>query len=76
MATADGAAIPIEAEDMGGWDGPSQFEDGNLTRTGEQIKGKFGKVPVVKYVKPGEGRMKTHFSSCPEAAQWRKENQT
>lgn len=73
MVTTEGKSIPIEAEDMGGWDAPTTFEDGNLVRTERRVEDRLGgMVPEVRYVEPGEGRWKTHLATCKDADEWRK----
>lgn len=71
--TTGGKAIPLDGEDMGGWIGVATFEDGNVRPTGERQQGRGGStVMVVEVVVPGEGKHRSHFSSCPKAAEWRR----
>jgi hypothetical protein len=69
--TLDGRNIPLDAEPMGGWDAPRVFPDGNLrpVLSDRRINGHL----TVEYVTPGEGKYRTHFSSCPDANEWRRD---
>lgn len=59
-------SIPLDADVNGD---PIEFADGNLIRTGTVDP---SGAPFVRYVKPGSGMFRTHFSSCPEASNWRR----
>jgi hypothetical protein len=52
---------------------PKVFPDGNLELTGRHQDGRFGKVEEVRYVRPGDGAYRTHFSSCPSASAHRRQ---
>jgi hypothetical protein len=69
--TDKGKRIPLDGEDQGGFTSLATFADGNLVAVGSKL-GEYGSTPIVRYVKAGEGRYRTHFSSCPEASEWRR----
>jgi len=75
--TTNGKAIPVDAEDMGGWTSPTRFDDGNLHPTGERVRATGDQtVMVVEHVPAGTGRYyRSHFTSCPDAADWRRHRQ-
>lgn len=70
--TTAGKNIPLDAEDSGGWDAPVVPDDGNLRPTGERVMGRGGSMVVVEVVAPGDGKYRSHFSTCPDAGEWRK----
>lgn len=60
---------------MGGWEVPLEFPDGNVRMTDRREGG----TPVVEVFPSatsgplqGARRYRTHFSSCPDAEDWRK----
>lgn len=56
-------SIPLDAND----DGTAMVVDnGNLVLVDDPER------TVVRYVKAGEGRYQTHFASCPQAAEHRR----
>jgi hypothetical protein len=73
--TTKGRSIPLDADDMGGWESPERFDDGNLRPTGDRARTAGGQtVMVVEVVPPEtEGRhYRSHFTSCPDVDDWRK----
>jgi hypothetical protein len=71
--TKKGKAIPLDAEDMGGWETALRVPDGNLVLTGERAQSGPGEtVPIVRYTAPGEGTHRTHFATCKDADSWRR----
>jgi len=72
--TTHGRSVPLDAEDMGGWEAPLHVDDGNLKPTGDRVPAGAGQtVMVVRYVRAGEGDLRTHFATCPDASSWRKD---
>lgn len=59
-------SIPLDADVNGD---VIEFPDGNLIKTGTVDP---SGAPFVRYVKAGSGTFRTHFSSCPEAPNWRR----
>jgi hypothetical protein len=60
--TIHGTNIPLDAHPESGR--PLVVEDGNLILV-EASR-------IVRYVKAGQGRHRTHFATCPDSKQWRK----
>lgn len=73
--TNKGRSIPLDANEHGG---PALFADGNIEDTGERAAGRYGQVMVVRYLPPDtEGEhYRTHFASCPQSAEWRRDHGT
>lgn len=46
-----------------------RYSDGNLVFTGQRTG---DGTPIVRYVGPGPDRLRTHFTSCPNANVHRK----
>lgn len=57
--------MPLDADESGQ---PKVVESGNLVVLGRDASN----TAVVRYVKAGEGRHVSHFSTCPNSAQHRK----
>lgn len=54
--------MPLDADPVDG---------GNLVVI-SHVAGEFGMVPVVRYVKKGEGRRVSHFATCPNRDEHRR----
>jgi hypothetical protein len=52
---------------------PLSLPDGNLELTGKHTPGRFGPIAEVRYVAAGKGTYRTHFASCPNAKQHRRD---
>lgn len=73
MRTVHGMPVPVDAEDMGGWDAPATVDDGDLRSTGTRTtSGRGATIPVVDFVRPGQGRWRCHWRACRPAAAWRR----
>lgn len=60
--------IPLDSDDG---QTAAKYDDGNLVIVGATA-GRYGTVPVVRYVSKGAGKMRSHFASCPNASVHRK----
>lgn len=65
-ATKPNRRMPIDANADGT---PKEVSSGNLVLTGATSG---SGAPIVRYVKPGEGRYVSHFVTCPKADEFRK----
>lgn len=73
VVTTAGRPMPVDAEDMGGWESPLMVDGGNLQPTGQRRPSKSGQVTVEVSYGAGEGRgFRSHFQSCPDANDWRR----
>lgn len=76
--TTKGKAIAVDADDDAGWEQPVVDEAGTLRPTGRSTQGRYGPVSIVEAVASGvfelgdtKPRWRPHFSTCPDANDWR-----